>query len=205
MSDTLQIILTFSLLFTCARGRFLYFIICMVINAKCMPQRHFLSILLPGRSEQQVQLREKCKGSCSPSWLIWNAWAYCFDTTSSHAAKSNLNLIETLWPCNRSLKAQYLANVILSMSVLLLLTHQALVPLVLFCFVFPQYVPVPTSKFSHSSFFAVSSEFYLHSWWHVHAFASFLNLLFPVSFFSLKWYFLLFPNKVVQYSCPTFL
>lgn len=63
------------------------------------------------------------------------------------------------------------------MSSLLFLMHQALVPFASCCFVFPQYVPVPTSKFSRSSFFAVSSEFHFHSWWHLPSFASFLTFL----------------------------
>lgn len=130
--DTVQMILMFSLLFMCARVRFLYFIICMVINAKCMPQGHFLSVFLPGRSEQQVQLREKwCKGRSSSLWLILDTWSYCFDTTSSYTAKKttpnppknnspkkpktpNKNTSKLSDPTTNSLKAQqYLADVIL--------------------------------------------------------------------------------------------
>lgn len=81
------------------------------------------------------------------------------------------------------------------MSSFLFLTHQALIPLVLVCFVFPQYIPVPTSKFSHSSFFAVSSEFPFHSWWHLPAFASFLTFPFPFLSFLLTHIFCCFLTR----------
>lgn len=104
------------------------------------------SALRPSRrSEQRQQPAGKwCQGRSSPSWWIPDAWTYYFATTSSHTEKKPQNTnkqtkqktsLKFSEPSRNSLEAQFFANGILFVSLLLFVTHQALIPFVLFCLV----------------------------------------------------------------------
>lgn len=153
------------------------------------------SALHPSRRSEQQQPRGKwCQGRSSPSWWIPDAWICYFATTSSHTAKKKTNpktkqktSLKFSEPSSNSLEAQYFANGILFVSPLLFVTHRALIPFVLFCFVL----------FLHNMFLCQQANSLIH-----HSLQSAVNSIFipggtslllpffhPISYFSLNWYF----------------
>lgn len=137
--DTEQIIVTLSLLFTCAGVRFLYFIISLVCA-----QGHLLSIL-PGdlssnSSREGNDVREEVLhhdgfqilGLIILLLQVATQQKKPNTTTPKTKEKTSLKFSE---PSSNSLEAQYFANGILFVSPLVFVTHRALIPFVLFWFV----------------------------------------------------------------------
>lgn len=131
--DTEQIIVTLSLLFTCAGVRFLYFIISLVCA-----QGHLLSVLPRDHSSNSSQggkfVREELlhhDGFQMLGLIILLLQVATQQKTPQTKQKTSLKFSE---PSSNSLEAQYFANGILFVSPLWFVTHQALIPFLLFCF-----------------------------------------------------------------------